>query len=427
MKKLIILLLFFAALSCSRDNEISTETNSGLPDAQEGLRTLEEIKDIAAEAAELFSEETPTKGLSRSVSSIVPYLPTTKTNSETPFYIVNFDNESGFVIVGADYDSPEVLAYSESGNYNGGQSEIEGFNLYLSEISAAIDDCLARTASIISPAACVSPGVETSTSTKTVQPILEVEWHQGYPFNMFCDGNPAGCVPVAIAQIMSAHSFPDEISLGFPNAPSSSISLNWEEMKKNLHENFHQYDCDYCVQLGSLVREIGERVNTIYRPKGSGTNANNIVEPLRSFGYSCSELLPYNLSTVLANMNKNLPVFIGGITIDNDETTEDKGHGWVVDGSRINTTTRTYYEETNSSGVIQREKVAVENITDSYLHFNYGWGGIYNGYYLVQRRLYGSGDIFVGGKADDIIISSFTDVPGYDKDLRMIVSIDISE
>ena len=66
-------------------------------------------------------------------------------------------------------------------------------------------------------------------STKKVGPLLTTEWHQDYPFNRYTPIKgkkhaPAGCVPIAIAQVVNYHQRLDGENIAWNHLKRMEIS-----------------------------------------------------------------------------------------------------------------------------------------------------------------------------------------------------------
>lgn len=419
MKKhfLTILFILLAFLSCKKANLSNGEEAISSSPQNELLRSETEIRDIAMASISVFSNNAETKCSEKRISSIIPSAGTTKSEVVSPaFYVVNFDNEDGFVIVGARHDSPEVIVYSDKGNYDGKHSEIEAFNIYIDEIEGQL-------ASASSDIDIPTPDYYQTLTRETSEdnnPLISVAWHQCQPFNWYCsspfDNNvPAGCVAIAIAQIMSVYSSPASISLTYPNASNSTQTLEWTGMKQSSHYTaVHTNSCAACTQLATLLREIGNRVHMSYGVGGSGANSALYAKSaLASFGYKSSDYKDYSLTSVMNSLDAKHPVYIRAGNSDNE------GHAWVVDGSKYTCQEKTTYRVSKNS----RTEVAREYVKNWYLHFNYGWGGSSDGYYIASTRKHGSGTIIVGGSYDDHPVSMFTGVEGVNRNVKIIPDI----
>jgi len=239
---LIVALLF--TFSCTKDQELE-KTNSL---ANENFVELAQIIDIASSISfPTKMKGTNNKGdktITKTISSIKEV---ENKNNEASFYIVNY-NEGGFVILSADRRTQPVLGFSVSnkfiideGSYPDGLefwledaksqiSEIQKSNIkqsdneklawrlvqqaIINEINSSkfepIEDCYEHTV------------------TYTKGPLLNTTWYQTGGFNddlpyITCNGSSfqvyAGCVPIAMAQVMKYYQYPTNYN--WSSMPSS--------------------------------------------------------------------------------------------------------------------------------------------------------------------------------------------------------------
>ncbi len=165
--------------------------------------------------------------------------------------------------------------------------------------------------------------------TKQKGPFLTTCWGQRYPFNNQCPkigGKQcvAGCVPIAIAQIINYHRRDDH------------KSYNWERMK-NI----------YAPETSAFIHEIGVAVHMEYGLKESGASIDNALHYFKEAGYSYSRLMDYNYTTLKENIDLGYPVYLSGYRVEERKKkgvyfiirwgwkhyyTHDGGHAWVADG-----------------------------------------------------------------------------------------------
>lgn len=184
----------------------------------------------------------------------------------------------------------------------------------------------------------------------------------------------AGCVSIAVAQILAYNKYPD-----FQTVIGGDGSEDWDwlltdhsstkpeegsDEEKQQQENVVK-QTDYYAQL---VHEVGVGCDMNY---GFFGGTSSFATPaaakryLESLGYN--NVQQYNsysgveLDVVLEQLRKHLPVFIGAISGVID------GHAWVIDGYR------TEYQikiGTNSSGDVVS---TTSEPLRYYVHCNWGW------------------------------------------------------
>lgn len=417
--KRIFNLICIAALfaGCTKNiTEIQSDKHDFQSNQSEGSRNVEEVRSIALTAMEDFFPS-QTKADSRHIESVAPFYGLTKSSSSdnTLFYIVNFENNEGFVLVGANTAAPEVIACVDKGNYDGGITPVDGFNMYIEDISAQLESISVSRIDIpTDPTAYIT---KPNDATTTVNPLVSVSWHQREPFNWYCPvisgvTTPTGCVATSIAQIMTVYEAPTSINLTYSNAHASNIALDWANMKDSQHSSFHNTTCQYCIQNAALLREIGERVDMDYDVDGSGAYSSKVKNGILSFGYACDDYTEYSFNSVFSSIKVNRPVYIDAAKADNSSA-----HAWVVDGSRYIRDEDLIYEVSSTSS----KYVGKAGREDYYLHFNYGWGGTSDGYYIARRHEYGKGPTVYGGEYDNYPITMFTGT--YTRNVGVITNI----
>jgi len=200
--------------------------------------------------------------------------------------------------------------------------------------------------------------------------LLTTKWDQGTPYNNQTPiiGNKrtlTGCVATAMAQIMKHHKHPSGAltgiipeyttkteKLAIPSVNLANITFDWENMEAEA--------------VATLMSVVGKAVKMDYGTDASGASSENAASAFREyFNYDSRaryvekdyfEIIEKgNWITMLKEqINSNLPVFYaGGIT---------NAHAFVLDG----------YDNYDN------------------FHFNWGWGGSYDGFFTLLNLNPGS-------------------------------------
>lgn len=248
--------------------------------------------------------------------------------------------------------------------------------------------------------------VDYSTESK-VGPLCTTFWDQNYPFNQYCPmgtggnttGNnftggptydPAGCVPIAMAQVMYFWQYPN--------------TYNWTSMVRNpsiLSTSYSVNPGGY-TESARLINDIGNTwimslsgFPSQFADYGtSKTGADDAYCPaiLSGFGYSSADrtisianqffsgaVNGTSYAGLLTNdiQNNNRPCIVSGYT---DETgwpfqwPIGDGHTWVCDGSDK----LTFYSGTIDTYYYRGQTTIQNNVgivgSWSMLHMNWGWG-----------------------------------------------------
>ena len=201
-------------------------------------------------------------------------------------------------------------------------------------------------------------------STNTVNPLLKSTWSQTGGYATHVSNGYAGCVAVAVGQIMRYYEYP--------------LLYNWGAMAYN-------YPTDMTAQF---FAEIGEKVDMDYRDPtssqpGSFATIEKACKALKDYGYTKSRIIAHSSSTVQWELDRQRPVFM----IGTDK--KEGGHAWVCDGYKK--TERKFYCDVMAidKGILDHDHkfyyqsmyYQSVNRSDSYYHMNWGWGGSKDGYF----------------------------------------------
>ncbi|MBE9466762.1 MAG: Spi family protease inhibitor [Bacteroidetes bacterium] len=296
---LILGIIFY---SCSKNGNITKEPiqiNKCLVDEELALNVAE---NFFIKSNSLKSSEVKKKGIEQ-IHAIKD------DSSKTVMYIVNY-KEGGFVIVSADNRLSPILAYSDTNefridaeSYSSGL--VEWFTLIKDKISFVRKNNLGQSAElsdewnkvtrqmIIEDPVCED-------EYEQVGSLLSTTWHQGCGFNdymptMTCDvpcGRAyAGCVPIAIAQVLKYHNYPT--SYNWSSMPNSYGTPTTASLINDIHNSISgiHYDCD------------GTGVDHDYNVASVFTNY---------FNYSSASQSGYNRETIKQQLRLNRPVILSG-------------------------------------------------------------------------------------------------------------------
>lgn len=311
-------------------------------------------------------------------------------------YVFNKGEHDGFIIVAADdCVSTEILGFSDSGEFNNDNAPTNfkwWLEQYQREIDYAIKNGLNSTASIQPFATSVSPL------------LGNISWDQGHPYNSLCptltnskgeaEHTVTGCVATATAQVMRYYKWP-------LNGQGSNSYL-WENGNKTLSMDFSKsvYDWDNMTEtydnnststqknaVAKLMYDCGISCNMKYNLSekgGSGASGFDQVKGLYNyFGYDQGmehltrnyyKLAEWN-AIIINEINNKRPILYRG-------QGSGGGHAFIIDGYN----------------------------NDGYFHFNWGWGGNSNGYFVTTAL--NPGELGIGGGAG-----------GYNYDQGMTIGI----
>lgn len=391
MKKLTRMLILFFMMCISGCNSVE------MPDphvsAKQPEITIEQAKKDLLDFMASF-EQTTTRSSANNPNRITEVYVVNKRNTRNAderqplVYVFNFANQQGFAIMSAVLKLPSMLAYTESGSYNPLEtSDNPGLNLFMDNI---------HDYEVPGPEPPIDyPGEsdwkleygQWETTTYKPEGWRTIEWGQGssditkynYTYNKFCPikkDKPTltGCVATAVAQLMSIYRYPTQYG---------EYSFSWDiinaSAKIDGNSSTNQID-----GIARLMQQLGTKNNLdiSYGNELSGADPDNIPRTLKNFGYSNGGELTTYSSTAIGNELKNgYPVLVGGYgsktTYLGIIDTYSKGHLWLCDALLIRK--RAIYLVNIKTG----EKKVSNNEINQYFHYNWGWNGSSNGYFLT--------------------------------------------
>jgi len=269
---------------------------------------------------------------------------------------------------------------------------------------------------------------------------LPVEWRQRQPYNYVVNAYkndginyPAGCGPVAIAQLMAFHRKPAKCTWN-ENVPGLNTNFNnrpynWSSMRSGVYKT--DIKDTGAMDVAVLLFEIGKRSGTAYaisyeiNPKDGTTIGltyeTGIVAALRDMGYTTpSSFSPYDFSAIKISIQSNWPVLIFG-----SEAVGKTGHFWVIDAVRRMEYYEEYRDDNGNVWTISNPGTGPgrDNIANDWVHCNLGWGYEDVGsYYHNYNAWYVSGIFDCRGENQALARSAGTDNV-YVSNLRILPNV----
>ena len=289
---------------------------------------------------------------------------------EAYYYVFNSEGNNGFVIVSGDDRTAPVFGYSDTGSFDeknipeNMRAWLEG---YVEEIKA-----LDSETPVMSSDAPLTGMRKAESVKRPIAPLITTKWNQDSPYNDNCptyNGSKCatGCVATAMAQVMyyyraqSVSATTAEIpaytiskrGISIPATPANS-PIDWANMTDTYSSSS---TAAQNAAVAALMAYCGRSVEMEYGPS-SGAVSQYVPSALEKyFGYAtgglCISREAYTLQEwedmVYEELLAKRPLFYGG-------SSAGGGHAFVVDG----------YDG------------------EGLFHFNWGWGGMSNGYFLLQ-------------------------------------------
>jgi hypothetical protein len=337
-----------------------------------------------------------------------------KQNSETDLYIFNIKN-GGYVIVSADDAAIPIVAYSFSGNIDmenpppAFKEWLNGYAAQIEEIRTLKLNSPAKTDSLWKALTTTNPSTLKIFSGKSVDPLLISTWDQNRGYNKLCPVDSAGpgghvyagCVAVAMAQIMYYYKYPAQGfgTHSYYHQKYGSLTANFGNTQYKWHEMVNKMPNEGNHEVAQLLYHCGVSVNMNYSPNGSGAWPNRCVTAYKSyFKYSNQVYIDDKVSytnnqwiwKITQNLNDKIPLFYHGYP----STGGGLGHAFNLDG----------YQGSD------------------HFHFNWGWSGHYNGYFYLSSLNPGNHDYSAGQGAIFNIKPPSTKYPSYCQSTTTITS-----
>ena len=294
-------------------------------------------------------------------------------NQTTPaIFVFNNNDDNGFVLVSAEDDARTILGYSDQGHFDK-ENVPENMQFWLQMYADELARYEANKPILQAGQASMGGKKHVASATyPTITPILgTVEWGQGTPFNNKCpqiNGERAvtGCVATALSQIMYAHKYPtkgtgshsytsetEELTV---SANFGNTTYDWANMIPNYSGS---YTTTQANAIATLMHHVGVAADMDYTVDGSGAVSSIALAAITEyFGYNKAiNVLPKDfmkeediLQEVASDLQLGRPVYVSGSTVNQE------GHAFVCDGMK----------------------------SDGYLHINWGWNGVANGYFSLS-------------------------------------------
>ena len=274
----------------------------------------------------------------------------------TPYkhlYLFNVEDNGGFVIVAGDSRAREILGYSDQGHLDYSQMP-ENMKWWLSQYDEAI-------ASI--PADMTVAETRAETSKTDVAPMMSFSWYQTYPYNYYCpQGCLAGCGPLAMAQLMAFHKYPNNLP-----ALEAYTDKNGNNLDA-LQANYIDYDNMSSNDAAILVRYCGQGIQASYSPQYTSSDATTIPNALvRKFGFDEGACNIYRAAynsqewddLLYKELSEGRPFILAGQVGDD----QHNGHIFICHG-----------------------------YSQGYYAVNWGWGGEQNGWYAMDAMITTNGN-----------------------------------
>ena len=305
------------------------------------------------------------------------------TGNDDAFFVFNIGDQ-GFVIVAADDAYRPVIGYSDEGPFDAHHIP-PALAEYLDGMARRIRQVGGRGDATASPMVAAEwesvlqhGKLLSRNGGRGVDYMVQTKWNQDYPYNCCCPEDPdgsgghaiVGCLATAMSQLMRFWAMPAQgigshcyyhSDYGQICADFGNTTYDWDNMPNVLNSN--STDAEK-IATGTLCFHCGVTIDMGYGPDGSGGASGPIPGAMHTyFNYSEAnvQLRRDDFETevwktmVREQFDMGWPMYYGGC--------QDGGcHAFVCDG----------YDDYDM------------------FHFNLGWGGGSDGWYLIDEAPYTS-------------------------------------
>lgn len=283
---------------------------------------------------------------------------------EYAYFVYNIGSNDGFVMISGDDLLPDVIGFATEGSFASEEDMPRDIASFYEGLRTTLDLLVRQNKKIATPSL-------RTLRPEGVEPLLHrIEWDQGAPWWDQCpdkDGRCyVGCVATAMAQIMRYHRWPDRGHGTYSYVEEDGYShqvdygateYHWDDMPEQVPSP-ELITPAQREALATISYHAGVSVKMSYSSEGSGTFSALVVRALiENFRYDKNAQLLNRvhytaeqwIEFVSEELNARRPVFFSGVS-------SSGGHAFVCDGYR----------------------------GDGFFHFNFGWAGMSNHYYLLH-------------------------------------------
>lgn len=282
--------------------------------------------------------------------------------SEPALYVFTYSGERGFMLLSADDAAVPLVGYSETNGFSPEampENVASWISLYATQIQEARGKTPYRAAK------------RRAGEKAEIAPMLTTTWNQTSPYNNLCPivyGSRAvtGCVATAMAQVMKYWEYPrvGQGSITYsPTSMDTELSMDFSATEFDWANMLDKYSWNAkgvsVTAVATLMKACGYSVKMTYTGGSSGAYSHDIANALKTyFGYDKGAARQarsqFNSQEAWNNMIYSELQNVGPVILNGQSA--EGGHCFVCDGYDGN----------------------------GYYHINWGWGGLSDGYFLLD-------------------------------------------
>lgn len=404
MKKLYYVLLALFIVSCNSDSNFEPMMKDLSPTDEFAVS----LEDALAQGDKVFNNiyGLTTRSQDRKIESVNLYQPKTLTRSGENFksyYIVNYENNGGFALLGADMRMESVYAVSDEGSLHLSDTlQNKSLSWYFNQFLPGEYEDKGGGGPTVGgavPDTIINPEI---TLTKGLIPYKYTKFHQSAPYNKYCftpngEQTVTGCAPLAMGTIMSYYQWPPQLA---------GVEYDWDAMNSNLnHDLWARLFNQSGIALGVNYRvTYDENTNTYIQSAGLPIDEiHRFIDAFASFRYFDVKIKDFTIESANNQIFFNRPFICTGWypVYNNNGQLYKEGHAWVIDG---------YYLENPPYEIVDNAPYRY------YYHCIWGWGGVNNGFFLFYNNS-------LGGYAEELDYGASSIYTPVFPNLKMVYNI----
>lgn len=280
-------------------------------------------------------------------------------NGNNLLYVFNRSDKGYIVVAADDMVCNPILGYSDEGTFEYDKIP-PGMHSWLSMYKQEIEHARQMPQD-------TNTYIYQSLFDKDVAPLVEARWGQDEPYNLLCPTDktnraPTGCVATAMAQVMYHHKWPNQGSgkIEVYNGANSEVidfantTYEWDNMTPMYSSLSTEAECN---AVATLMYHVGRSVNMMYGD-ASGAVTAEAARALATYWKYDKAIIHrdrkyYTIEEwermIMEEIDNNRPILYHG-------QSPEGGHAFVLDGYN----------------------------SDGYVHINWGWNGMSNGYFMLH-------------------------------------------
>ncbi len=404
MRKLIYLILFAVLISINACTDSETPELPQVKSMYTNIISPEEAVAIANAVGNANPNKARSNIRSASVSDVkVLGNPASRSGkNDTLIYAVDYADEQGFALIAATPVEEPVLAVIDNGSYDEEEfSKVPGFESFMDAARGYAASTYGHEITItpVEPAKDVK--IDTLTHRRVLPKLGIMTWGQDGAEGSLCPNYISGCIPTAMAMIITYFKPTQKIYYTFEGARILGEFPDWTAMAEHTGINCTTCSPTTHSSISHLCREVGNIGYSTYNNGITLTSSSYVPRIIDKFlpGYQYSNITSYSSPLVRDALDKGLVLMLG-----NNSDHKYTPHAWVAEGYDYYKLQKTITYHLGEAPWLKEE--VTTKIVDV-VYFNTGKDGKANGYFSGSVFKFWDGKKLLGEYDDNYFISIY--------------------